>query len=480
VVDVAREQFGRFALRSGDQYTVKSNFDQFDNRVDISGLVHRPGAYALDSGLTVSGLIEKAGGLKDEAYLNMAFITRKKENKIPEIIGFNLGNVLNGVDPDLPLQKDDQISISSLFDYREGENVSIWGAVKTPGTYPLIENITLKDLVYKAHGFTAMAATDSVELVRIIRDPRTLATTDKKTTVMKFTLDKDLNFKPGESDILLENGDQVIVRQLTGYEGIRMVRVEGEVLQPGTYNIKHKSERISDLIIRAGGLSDYAYAPGAYLLRGTRLNGVERKLQRIMAQTAQKQLESQNGNTLDVSLIKSAGLASTSGLAQLDSLQQVLNGTGNLNQLFEDEGVVGIDLVKIMKRPGSANDLYLEEGDVIYIPRTLQTVRVLGEVLFPTYVRYEKGLSLKKYINSAGGFSDNAHKKHTFVLYANGSAKGTTSFLGIKKYPPLSPGASIIVPQKPLEIKYKLSTAETISMMSSMATLAAVIVSLLR
>ena len=480
VVDIKESEIPTFALKSGDEYAISTTYDEFNNRVDINGSVYRPGAYALEPGMTVKQLIAKADGVTKDAYLNMAYITRKKENEIPEIIGLALGDVLHGIVPDVPLQKDDQVEIRSLFDYREGQSVSIWGAVKSPGSFPLIENITLKDLIFKARGFSEMASTDSVELIRIIKDQKTLLTTDVKTQTMKFALDKDLNFKSGQGDILLENGDQVIVRSISGYEGIRMVRVEGEVIQPGDYNITNKSERLSDLVRRSGGFTRYAYPLGAYLIRNEKQTGVEKKLNQIIAGNAKKQMETEDNNAIDVSLLKASGGTSLKSISTMDSIQQKLKGTSNIDKLNETEGIVGIDLKTIMSHPGGKNDLFLEEGDVLYVPRELQTVRVMGEVLFPTFVRYDSHMSFNGYISNAGGFSNIANKKQAFVLYANGTAKSTSSFLGIKHYPKIKPGARIVIPQKPTEIKNSMTTAETISVMSSLATVAALIFSVLK
>jgi protein involved in polysaccharide export with SLBB domain len=482
VINVKENLIDGFTLKSGDSCFISTTDDKYDNRVDVNGYVNRPGIYAYETGMTVSQLIIKAGGLKENAYMSMAYITRKKDNQIPEVIGFNPGNVLNGTDKDILLQKNDSVKIGSLFDFREGQSVSIWGAVKSPGTFPLDENITLKGLLFKARGFSDNASTDSVELVRIIKDQHTLLTTDKRTTVRKFAIDKDLNFKPGEGDILLQNGDQVIVHFISGYETIRMVSVEGEVLKPGEYNINDKFERISDLVRRTGGFTRYAYLPGAYLIRTESSTGAEQKLKQIMADNTKKSMETQNGDVANASssLLKT-GVKSMEDYAAMDTLQEkISNKSSNIDEIYKSEGLVGIDLKEIMAHPGDKQDLYLEDGDMLYIPRELQTVRVLGEVLFPTYVRYDKRMSFNGYISNAGGFSNIANKKHAFVLYANGTAKSTSSFLGIKHYPKVKPGARIVIPQKPTEIKNKMSTAETISLMSSLATVAAVIVSLLK
>jgi len=476
VVDVTDKQLSSFKLLSGDSCFVSTTaINKYDNRVDLTGAVLHPGTYALESGLTVKQLVEKAGGLKEDAFLNMAYVNRKQPNQIPEIIGFNLGEVLKGTANDVLLQKDDSVVIKSLFDYREEQMVEVMGAVNEPGKFKFVENITLKDAIFKAKGFKAMALTDSVELVRVIRDPEQLLNTNERTIVFKFALDKELNFKKGVSDMVLQNGDRIIVRTIAGYEDVRMVKVEGEVIKPGSYNITNKAERISDVIMRAGGFTRYAYPLGAFLIRTEKATGVEQRLNNLTKENTKKQLQSKKDNQLDVTMLKTAGAASA-GIAMKDSLQK----SAQVDKIYKNEGVVGINLAEIMKHPGSKNDFFLEEDDNIYIPRELQTVRVMGEVLFPTYVGYQKGMSLGKYIDNAGGFSLQAEKKKVFVLYANGTAKSTSRFMWIRFYPKIQPGARIVVPEKPAELKAKLSPAENIAVMTSVTSVVALIYSMLK
>lgn len=476
VVDVTDKQLSSFKLLSGDSCFVSSTaINKYDNRVDLTGAVVQPGTYALEPGLTVKQLVEKAGGLKDDAFLNMAYVNRKQLNQIPEIIGFNLGEVLKGTANDILLQKDDSLVIKSLFDYREEQAVEVMGAVNNPGKFKFVENITLKDVIFKANGFKAMALTDSVELVRVIRDSEQLLNTNEKTIVFKFALDKELNFKKGVSDMALQNGDRIIVRTIAGYEDVRMVKLEGEVLRPGAYNITNKAERISDLIKRAGGFTRYAYPLGAFLIRTEKTTGIEQRMNQLTKKNTKKQLQSKKENELDATLLKTAGATSV-GIAEKDSLQK----SAQVDEIYKNEGTVGIDLEEIMRHPGGKKDFFLEEDDNIYVPRELQTVRVLGEVLFPTYVGYQKGMSLGKYINNAGGFSLHAEKKKVFVLYANGTAKSTNRFMWIRFYPKIEPGARIIVPEKPTEIMNKMSPAENIAVLTSVTSVVALIYSMLK
>jgi len=478
VVDVPENQLATFKLQSGDSCYVATTSKIFDNRVDIAGSVYRPGTYALEAGMTVKKLIEKANGLKEDAFMNMAFINRKQANQIPEILGFNLGEVLKGAAEDVLLQKDDSVMITSLFDYREEKSISISGAVQAPGTFKFVENITLKDLIFKAKGFTEMANADSVELVRIIKDPDRLMNTTDKTIVYKFSLDKELNFKKGGADMLLENGDKVIVRTISGYEETRTVKLEGEILQPGEYSVTSKSERISDVIRRAGGFTQYAYPLGAYLIRTEKEKGVQQKLNQITKENAKKLYQNKNDNKVDATMLKTAGIAAPA--EGLDSIQNTFSKSKSVDKVFKTEGIVGINLVEILKHPGGKDDFFLEDGDDIFVPRQLQTVRVMGEVLFPTYVGYQQGMSLKKYIHRAGGFTEQALKKKVFVLYANGTARSTTRFLGIKFYPKLQPGARIIVPEKPTEVKNPLTAGETVGILTSITSAMVLIYSVVK
>jgi len=480
VLDVAESQQSAFELKSGDEFLVTAISDKFENRVDIEGQVYRPGAYALIPDMTVGQLIAKAEGIKEDAYLKVAFINRKKENGLSEIMGFNLGDLLQAKTADIPLQKNDSLMIGSLFDYREKETVSISGAVLSQGTYPLVDNLSLKDLIFKAKGFLEMAATESVELVRIIKDPKVLSNSIIKTEIFKFALDKDMNFIKGGKDMILQNGDQVIVRYVSGYEGIRMVRIDGEVVQPGNYSISSKSEYISELMKRCGGLTQFAYPMGAFLIRQENSNELEKKLKLFVSENIKRQLDSKTEGNLDANLIKTMNPKSATDLTELRQAQNKLSGSGVIDSIFNKEGIVGINLKEIMSKPGSKWDLYLEEGDVIYVPRELQTIRVFGEVLFPTYVRYDKTKTFEDYISSSGGYSERANRKSAFVLYANGTAKSTSSFLGFRHYPMIKPGASIVIPQKPVEIKNKMSTGEFISVFSSIATVAALIFTIIR
>ena len=478
VIDVAEADYKKFRIQSGDEYTFSSNPDKFKNRIEITGSVNRPGTYSLETGLTVSQLINKAAGLKEDAFLNMAIISRKRENQIPENINFNLGDLIKGKIADITLQRDDKVEIKSLFEYREGYSVSISGEVKSPGNYALVENLTLMDLILKARGFTEAAASDSIELIRIIKDKNSLLNSNQKSIIKKFKIDKDLNMNSSDGKFILENGDQIVVRRISGFETIRMVRIDGEVLRPGDYNIKSKDEYISDVIKRAGGFTNYSYPSGAFLIRNPKLDNAQLRLNRFMSENAKSLIEKSSSNNIDADLLQKAGLKSMNNIDAIDSLQQKLNGADIIKNIENTEGIVGINLTNIMRNPRGKYDLKLEQGDVIYVPRELQTVRVMGAVYFPTYVRYDRNSTLKEYLNSAGGISSTALRSKIFVLHPNGTSSSTRNFLGIKCYPKVMPGSQILVPQKQIDIRQKMSTGESISIMTSVTSAAAIVYSI--
>lgn len=478
VIDVDYRYFKSFKIISGDEISFSGLLDKFSNKVEISGAINRPGQYSIDNGLTVKQLIDKALGLKEDAYLNMAFITRKKENQVPEILTFNLGSIIKGEISDIELKKDDKLEIKNIFDYRQNYNVTISGEIKSPGTFPLVDNFTLRGLIAKANGFTDAALTDSIELIRIIKDKKLLQTSNQKAIVKKFKIDKNLSDST-QGNILLEDGDQIVVRKISGYETLRMVSVEGEVLRPGRYNIISKTEYVSDLLLRTGGLTHYAYPEGAYLIRTLKLNPTQRRLYEFMAESTQSQLQKANKSTIDIGLLQQAGISNIKDISSIDSLQAKLAGSDMSAKIIDTEGLVGINLKKIMNSPRGEFDLKLEEGDIIYVPRKQETVRILGEVYFPTYVQYNRNKRLRKYLTEAGGFAPRASKSRIFVLYANGTSKSTVNFLGIKFYPRILPGSQIIVPQKPINIQQKMSTGEIIALFSSTTSMAALIYSII-
>lgn len=448
IADITSGQFSAFKPATGDKYFVDRVLERFANRVSINGAVFRPGQYELEPGQTLSQLIKKAEGVKEDAFMQRGYITRLKADNQAELISFDVAGIMNGSVPDILLLREDMINISSIFDLKEEYKVSIDGEIRQPGTFPFAENMTLEGLIIQAGGFKEGASVSRVEVARRVKNSNILSQSAATAQVFQINIDKDLKFSG--TPFVLQPFDIVSVRSATGYEVQKQVRIQGEVLYPGTYTILRKDERISDLIKRAGGLTGLAYTLGASLKRPGVPDTDSAALAKEKLQTL-KRLQSTVGDT------------TKSG----SSIEEVVK---NIN--------VGISLEKILVDPGSAYDLIMEEGDIINVPKQLQTIKVSGEVLSPVTIIFEKGKGFKGYISQSGGFSDRSLKRRSYILYANGSVKSTRKIVFFNNYPHVDPGAEIFVPKK--VDKKPMSAAEIVGISGGLASLAVIILNLVK
>jgi len=453
IVDVKADDFNTYYPLNGDRYVVERILNRFENRVEIKGAVFRPGIYELEKGLTLSGLITKADGIKEDAFLNRGYISRLNADNTFALLSFDVAKILDGTQPDIPLLREDKVTISSIFDLREEYKVTIQGEVREPGTFDYADNMSLEALIQMAGGFKEGATPGRVEISRRIKNSD--ATSVSAQTAEVFTVNVDGNLKIQDTAFVLKPFDIVSIRSSEGYQVQKQVRIEGEVLYPATYTITKKDERISDLIKRAGGLSPLAYVEGASLKRtgGNYPSGNSADVQ-----------EEERIKLLNLQRLKQDGAKDT---GPIDSELKVLRSD-----------LVGIDLEKILKKPQSRHDLILEDGDVIRVPKQLQTVRVTGEVLKPNSIIYVPGRSFRSYIDGSGGFSYSAYKKGAYVVYSNGSVAAAKKFLFFNNYPVIKPGAEIFVPKRAEREKMNLQTI--VGLTTGLASLAAIVISLIK
>lgn len=478
VVDIPEAYAATSLVKGGDSIYIAKVENIFDNRVELTGAVYRPGGYALTPDLTVKKLIEKAGGVLDEAFINMATIKRQRKNELPEMISFNLGKVMTGEYKDIALMKGDSLRVDSVLNFMEEQTVSIEGEVILPGQYPLTMKMTVRDLVFMAKGFTEKASTENVQLIRIIKDPSKMEGGNKKSFNVSFKLDKNLNIEEG-TDMVLENGDMVIVRPIEGIESIRIASIEGEVKNPGFYNVENKSIKVSDLVKMSGGFTKFAFVGGAYLIRNESKGASENSMNNILSRNLKRILQSSSDNNIDAAMLNKMQVNSLEDLNALDTISGLAN-LKEIEDLLRSEGVVSLNLNEIMRQPGTYKDIFVEDGDILFVPKKSQTVKVIGEVMYPSFVVHTNSYSFKDYITSSGGFSNKALKKNAFVLHPNGKVIGTRSFLGIRVYPKVVSGSIVVVPKKPVELTNKMNPAEVITMTSSLASMTALIYTMLR
>jgi protein involved in polysaccharide export with SLBB domain len=264
-----------FKLMDGDVVTVSAMLDRFENRVEVKGAVYRPGVYQFSGKLnTVRQLVEKADGLMAEAFTNRAVLHRQHEDLTREIIPVDIRGVLDGSQPDIALMRNDVLYIPSIHDLEDLGSLTIHGEVARPGTYAFAENTTLEDLIIQAGGLLESASTVRVDISRRVKDSKSTKATSVIGETYSFSL-KDGFVIDGTPGFVLQPYDQIMVRRSPGYQAQINVTVGGEVEFGGTYSLTQRVERLSDLVKKAGGLTDFAYAKGARLTRV--INAEERR-----------------------------------------------------------------------------------------------------------------------------------------------------------------------------------------------------------
>ncbi|QJD97550.1 capsule biosynthesis protein [Mucilaginibacter robiniae] len=451
ISDIFEDDYSNYIPLRGDRYTVDAILNRFQNRVTINGAVFRPGEYELNPGLTLSQLITKASGLKEDAYLQRGYITRLKPDNTTESISFDLQGILAQTTPDIALKREDVITIPSLFDLRDRFTVSIKGEVRRPGDFSYAEGLTVESLIEQAGGFAEGASTKRIEVARRITtgDPMQLNSPVSKV----FTVDVSNPLSLSSANFVLQPYDVVSVFTQPGFEKQRTVKIEGEVLYPGPYTIMQKDEKISDIVNRAGGLIASADPSGGTLKRtNAAILGVDKfKVDTVALERERVQ--------------------------RLRTLQQNVNGSSAISDDQLRNDYVGIDLETIIKKPGSKTDLLVEDGDVIRVPKKQQVVRVNGEVLYPSVIVYNGSKSFKDYIVNAGGFSSSALRRGAYVVYPNGTVKGTRKFFVFNSRPRVKPGSEIFVPKR--SERRGISLGEVVGIGGSLTSLVAVVLGLI-
>jgi protein involved in polysaccharide export with SLBB domain len=451
VIDVTQPEFKTFAMQDGDIVTVERLLDRFENQVTIEGAVFRPGQYSLDNNKTLKQLLNTAEGLKPDAFTGRVTIVRTREDLALENLAVNLADILAGRETDVTLQREDQIIVASRFDLAERAVISVQGEVNQPSTeLPYIVNMTLNDALLRTGGLKESAAASLVEIVRRKKDIDPRSASAQVAEVQRFNVNRDLSLNSDQNRVLLEPFDQIIVRKSPNYAIQTYASIEGEVIVPGQYAIRSKDQKISDLINQAGGLTPQAYVEGATLVRLVKLSADE------IARRQQSVEDISEG-------------ISTKEVVKTDTIAA------------DKPESIGINLKKILARPGSSEDILVQEGDILRIPKLLETVRVQGEVLLPTTVKFRGGQTFQDYISQSGGFTAKSQRRKAFVIYANGSVDRTRKFMFFNIYPRVEPGAEIIIPRRtsvPLTAQQILTS--TVGVAGSLLTLVTTILVLTR
>ena len=436
------KDYASYRLSDGDMVTAEAILDRFTNKLEIRGAVYRPGIYELNDNVnTVKALIASADSLTDDAFTTRAVLYRLRDNMTREVKQIDVAALINGTIPDIVLQRNDVLFIPSIHDINDWGDVEIAGEVIAPGTYPYADNMTLEDLVIAAGGLKESASLVRVDVARRIKNPTSAEDTKEIGEMFTFSL-KDGFVVDGEPGFVLQPYDHVYVRRSPAYSEQKNVAIDGEILYGGTYTLTSKDERISDLVKKAGGTTQFAYVRGAKLVRRANAN----ELQRMQ----------------DVVVL----LRRQMGDERVDSLGIKVDSTFS----------VGIDLEAALKAPGSDADIILREGDVVVVPKYNNTVRINGAVMQPNVVSYKQGKDVKYYIGQAGGYNQVAKKNKKYIIYMNGQ------IAAVKRRGKnlVEPGCEIIVPNKRQRQANWGNVLSSLSAVSSIGTMAATIANLVK
>ncbi len=452
--NVEEFDFSSFRIADGDSVSVDSILPRYANTVEVKGAVFRPGMYNLGEQVnSVRTLVEHAEGLTEQAFTARAVMHRMKADRTLEVLSVDIDGIMNGRVADIPLRENDVLFIPTKQEMMTERTLTIRGEVQFPGIYKYADNETIEDFVLQAGGLTDKASLINVNVSRRVNDVK--ATRPDSIIAQSFVLSlKDGFVIDGTPGFKLMPFDEVSVRKSPGYSEQQNVKVEGEVMFGGTYTLTKRNSRLSDLFQKAGGGTDQAYIKGARLMR--KANEAEKAR---MEAVLKMQREQQQKNLLQ--------LAASSNNAS--AIQQTAEGAKNADlEKFNvpEEYPVGIDLAAAIKNPGSDADLILREGDRLVVPQYNGTVKVNGAVMYANTVAYEKGKRVSYYIDQSGGFAADAMKNRAYIIYMNGKVAKVRH--GAK----VQPGCEIVIPAK---MKRKMSVAETMSMGSSLSSIAAMI-----
>ena len=426
------------------------NIDELPSLVSVMGAVRYPGTYPLLENHTINDMIHLAGGVARNskalvvADLDFGLLVRRQgeQGRVPQAVRYNPGRALSD-----PLSKDNllvkemdkifvfsrdenrEALLGSLFDElgkdllpgEQAKVVSISGAVRYPGRYPFLDGATVEDLIEYAGGLTSVSYQLEAEL---IRQELTEERSESRLIALKLKSDS-------HQRLILQPKDRIHIKQIPKLGVQHTVTVEGEVRFPGTYTIR-RGETLSQLIERAGGLTELAYAKGAVFTRQSlreqeqkRLDEAQRRLQRDLS------ISGPEAEAGQVSTVNDDDETVLRVLDQVASAQAV--------------GRLVIDLPALLAGQ-AGRDVRLQNGDSLSVPEISQAVSVIGEVQFATSHLFDAKLSILDYVNRSGGLAYQADERRIYVIKADGSVRKSRQSRWFGQSEPLEPGDTIVVP----------------------------------
>ncbi len=413
-----------YILDDGDIVKINLIKSGISNKVELQGEVKYPGVYELRSGEKLFDLINRAGGVTNNTYLQRAYVFRGAADSTSfysDRVEINLTDIEKNDLSDssnVTLGNYDIVQLFAKSEFNQQQYVEIFGEVRKPGRVKRYGGMSLQDLLFLTGGLNPSAEYGRLEISSIInRDSAQKGLNPTRTVVKSYEILSDLSIDSAASKVILMPYDQVFVRKNPTFELQQNIEVKGLVKYPGQYPRLNKFERLSSYIKRAGGLTDNADISGAVLLRRKQVD-----IREVEMKTSRIKLDS-------------------NGVIIKDSLPVELK--------YKDEPV-SIDLGKALRHKNSKYDIILQENDIVFVPEINPFISVIGNVQSPLKITYDKRhKKLGYYIDKAGGFGIRPWRRRIFVTFANGKSKRTKNFAFFHFYPRVSDGSVITVPLRP-------------------------------
>lgn len=432
--NILRSKTLDFPLEDGDVVFLEALRKDIVNKVEVKGEVTYPDFYELKEGDKLFDIINRAGGVTKNTFLQKAFIFRGGGDSLKlkidrlEVDISDINKNSNSVN-NIPLMPYDQVLLFSENEFGEKEYVEIFGEVRKEGRVKKYGAMTLEDLLYLSGGIKPTAEFGRVEVSSIINLDSAKQGSTSKTIVASYQINPNLELDSIASHILLKPFDQVFVRKSPTIGLQQNVQIKGLVNYPGFYPKLNKDERISSFIARAGGIADNANLAGVILYR--------KKTDFLR----EKNIEDTRIDSLN-------GIAKDTTIAKLPSSKAADSALAESIKFIEQP--ISIDLYQAINNPNSKYDIILQDRDVVFIPETNPFVAVNGQVQSPVKVVFDKAhTNLLFYVDKAGGFGVKPWKKRVYITYASGKSRRTKSFMFFNFYPKVEEGTLITVPPKP-------------------------------
>jgi protein involved in polysaccharide export with SLBB domain len=432
----SRKLLDAFAIQDGDRVSVAPILPYSEKTIYVEGHVVRPGKFPYREDMKLNDVLRSYQDLLPEPAEHGQIIRLMPPDLHAEAIDFDVSEVLAGNEP-VHLQPFDTIRILGRYE-ADAPKVTIRGEVLRPGSYALSEGMTVAQLVRMAGGFKRSALLDEADLVSYdLKDGKHVVS--KRTSI---DIGRAVKNSGASVDATLKPGDVLTVHQVTGWSDIgASIVLNGEVTYPGSYGLK-EGERLSSVLLRAGGFRTTAYPAGAVLVRAS-VKELEEKSRAELI----RQLESASAGARLQPSITGVGDAAT---LQILSQQQ-----NEMIQKLRNQTSIGRLIIKIgpdiASWAGTAADVELRGGDVLTIPKRPGFILVSGQVYNATAITYVPGKNAGWYLKRAGGSTELSNRKEILIIRANGSVVGRRSG---DWYDPgvlstrLDPGDVVVVPEK--------------------------------